>query len=599
MPLTLAKTLDYQRLKQINNLQLEPHITSLNRGDNVTTAIPKNLWRVALSAGAAFGLVACNSSSGGFSFDDASKELGSQQVASSLIGLPTTGAKVTAVETPSAASGAQPPASVLAKIDIAPVDPKAPAIKMALLLPKEWNGKVVMLGGGGFNGSIPSLYSYPAAPASQGSYPLLAQGYAVFGSDSGHQTVPADSRIATFGTNDEALDNFSGAALKKVSDVADVLVTRFYGKKPAKRYFLGGSTGGREALAVAQKWPADWDGVVSWYPAWNAASLDLQFGRLSRAFAQPGAYPSLAQRKLLRQAALAQCDALDGLQDGLISNINACNAKFDPATAQYNGAPLRCASGGNEGDQCLSDAVIAALKVYNTAIVFNAPLGSGETQYPGFNVWGSELGEQGSSPLQPTVNLLAMNTTAPASPAPATVPYWAMFWDQWVRYIVTRDPGFNSLSLDPQNPGAWGDRINQLTRLQDVNSTDLSAFNKRGGKLLMAHGTADVLVSTRATAQYWERLQQTMGAAAVKSFARYYEVPGYGHAVSTAFNANWDSLKALDQWVVNGAAPVAQQVSDNAGVPGRTRPMCEYPLWPRYKGAGDVNKAESFDCVAE
>lgn len=151
-----------------------------------------------------------------------------------------------------------------------------------------------------------------------------------------------------------------------------------------------------------------------------------------------------------------------------------------------------------------------------------------------------------------------MNTTAPASPAPLTAPYWAVFWDQWVRYFVTRDANFDSLSLDPQNPGPWAGRIQELTRLQDINSTDLSAFQKRGGKLLMAHGTADVLVSTRATAQYYERLVQTMGADTVKSFARYYEVPGYGHAASTAFNANWDSLKALDQWVSIGTAPAGR-----------------------------------------
>lgn len=552
-----------------------------------------------LTAGAALVLSACGGDSDNFVFEDAAKELASQKVAASQIGLPTTGASVTSVETPTAASGPQPPTSVRANISIAPVDPAAPAIKMGLLLPKQWNGKVVMLGGGGYNGTQPSLYSYPAAPASQGAYPLLDQGYAVFASDSGHQAGAAGSRDGSFGTNDEAVANFSGAALKKVSDVADVIVTRFYGQKPSKRYFIGGSTGGREALAVAQKWPADWDGVVAWYPAWNAATLDLQFGRLSRAFAQPGAYPSLAQRKLLRQAALAQCDALDGVTDGVVSNVAACNAQFDPATAQLNGKALRCASGTNEGDSCLSDAMIAALKVYNTPITFSSPLGSGETQYPGFNVWGSDLGQEGSSPLQPTVNLLAMNTTAPASPAPLTAPYWAVFWDQWVRYFVTRDASFNSLSLDPQNPGPWTDRINQLTRLQDINSTDLSAFNQRGGKLLMAHGTADVLVSTRATAQYWQRLQQTMGAATVRGFARYYEVPGYGHAASSVFNANWDSLKALDQWVSSGAAPASQVVTDTAGVPGRTRPMCEYPSWPRYSGAGDVNKAESFTCVTQ
>ncbi len=559
-------------------------------------------WRLlAIASAAALALAACGGSDDApaFNFDNASKDLATQQVAEGRIGLPTRGAKVTSIETPSAATGAQPPASVRANVSIAPVDPAAPAIKMGLLLPKEWNGKVVMLGGGGYNGSIPSLYTYPAAPASQGAYPLLAQGYAVFASDSGHQAGAAGSRDGSFGTNDEAVANFSGAALKKVSDVAHVLVSRFYGKPPERRYFIGGSTGGREALAVAQKWPAEWDGVVAWYPAWNAASLDLQFGRLSRAFAQPGAYPSLAQRKLLHQAALAQCDTLDGAADGVVSNVAACNAQFDPAVAQFNGAPLRCASGTNEGDQCLSDAMVSALKVYNTAIAFNAPLGSGETQYPGFNVWGSDLGQPGTSPLQPTVNLLAMNTTAPASPAPLTAPYWAVFWDQWVRNFVTRDAGFDALSLDPQNPGVWTDRINQLAKLQDINSTDLSAFRQRGGKLLMAHGTADVLVSTRATEQYYERLVQTMGAANVKSFARYYEVPGYGHAASTAFNANWDALRALDQWVGAGTAPTAQVVSDTAGVPGRTRPLCEYPTWPRYNGTGDVNKAESFGCVTQ
>ncbi len=532
-----------------------------------------------------------------FSFDRASQALAQQQVAARLIGLPTGGATVTAVTTPRSERDPQPPASVRADISIAPVDPAAPPIKMGLLLPRDWNGKVVMLGGGGYNGTIPSLYTYPAAPLAQGAYPLLTQGYAVFASDSGHQAGAAGSRDGGFGINDEAVVNFSGAALKKVSDVADVLVQRFYGRESERRYFIGGSTGGREALAVAQRWPADWDGVVAWYPAWNAASLNLQFGRIARAFALPDAYPSLAQRRLLRQAALARCDGLDGVRDGLISHVAACNAQFDPASATYQGRALRCASGGNEGDQCLSDAMIAALKTYDSAIGFDREIGSGEVQYPGFNVWGAELGEHGDHPLQPTVNLLAMNTTPPASPAPLSAPYWAVFWDQWVRFFVTRDPGFDALSLDPRQPGPWQARIDQLARLQDINSTDLSDFQAGGGKLLMAHGSADVLVSTRASAQYWRRLQQTLGSEVVASFARYYEVPGFGHAASTTFAANWDALKALDDWVVSGKAPAAQVVSDAAGVPGRTRPLCEYPSWPRYVGTGDVDQAASFRCV--
>ncbi|MEN5179782.1 tannase/feruloyl esterase family alpha/beta hydrolase [Comamonas testosteroni] len=557
---------------------------------------PSPAFRLLAVASAALALTACST----VRFD--ASALTGQQVAADKIGLPTSGATVTKVEAVTAADpakGPQPPAALRADVSIAPVDPAAPAIKMALILPQEWNGKVVMLGGGGYNGTLPNLFSYPAAPASQGPYPLLSQGYAVFASDSGHQAGPAGSRDGSFGMNDEAMANFSGAALKKVSDVGDALITRFYGKKPSKRYFIGGSTGGREALAVAQKWPREWDGIVAWYPAWNAASLDLQFGRISRAFAQPGAYPSLAQRKLLRQAAIAQCDALDGVADGLISNVPACNAQFDPAKAQFEGKPLRCASGGNEGDQCLSDAMIAALKVYDSEIRFGAKLGSGETQYPGFNIWGTELGEEGTSPLQPTVNLLAMNTTPPASPAPLTAPYWAVFWDQWVRHFVTRDPAFDSLTLDPQNPGPWAERINQLTQLQDINNTDLTAFNKHGGKVLMAHGAADALVSTRATEQYFDGVINKMGRQVVRQFVRYYEVPGYGHAVSTTFNANWDSLAALDHWSTTGKPPENPVVTDASGVPGRTRPLCEYPFWPRYKGTGDVNKAESFMCWME
>ena len=554
------------------------------------------LLAIASAAGAAVALSACSS------FQYNTNALAGQQVPADQISLPTRGATVTKVEAVAAADpnkGPQPPAALRADISIAPVDPAAPPIKMALILPKDWNGKIVMLGGGGYNGVLPNLYSYPAAPASQGPYPLLNQGYAVFASDSGHQANAAGSRDGSFGMNDEAVANFSGAALKKVSDVGNALVTRFYGKKPSKRYFIGGSTGGREALAVAQKWPADWDGVVAWYPAWNAASLDLQFGRISRAFAQPDAYPSLAQRKLLRQAAIAQCDTLDGVADGLISNVPACNAQFDPAKAQFDGKPLRCASGKNEGDQCLSDAMIAALKVYNSDITFSSKLGSGETSYPGFNIWGAELGETSDNPLQPTVNLLAMNTTAPASPAPLTAPYWAVFWDQWVRNFVTRDANFNSLSLDPQNPGPWADRVNQLTELQDINSVDLSAFRARGGKLLMAHGSADALVSTRATADYYSRLIFRSGRKVINSFVRYYEVPGYGHAVSTAFNANWDSLAAIDEWATTGKAPDKPVVTDATGVPGRTRPLCESPSWPRYNGKGDVNKAENFTCYSD
>lgn len=526
-------------------------------------------------------------------------EMASVSVPASAIGLPTSGAVVTeATVVAASGTGAQAVGEYCRVLgSIKPVDPAAPDIRFQLNLPTNWNNKIMMFGGGGYNGSIPSPQgNVPAGPADQPT--PLGRGYATFASDSGHQAGALGSRDGSFGANDEALRNFAGDALKKTRDTALHLIqARYAVDGPRKAYFAGGSTGGREALAVVQRWPQDWDGAIVLYPAWNAASLDLQFGRITRALAQPGAYPNPAKRRALFDASLQACDGLDGVQDGVVSNVPACNASFNPATATLNGAPLRCAGGGEGGDNCLSDPQIAALNAYNTPITFNYALGSGETQYPGFNVWGADLGMPGTSPVQATVISLALNQLQPANPMPATAPYFSVFWDQWVRYFVTRDPNFNSLTLDPENPGAWQARISELTALQDVNKTDLSAFAAKGGKVLMAHGSADVLVSTRATAQYYQRVQATMGTERVAQFMRYYEIPGYGHAASTVFNAAWDSLTALENWVEKGTEPPAQVVTDTVGVPGRTRPLCPYPGWPKYNGSGDINAAGSYSCA--
>ena len=535
-------------------------------------------------------------------------------IASQAIGLPTTGAVVTsAVVVPAAGAGVAAVAEYCKVLgDINPIDPTAPKIKFQVNLPSNWNGKALMFGGGGYNGVLATgLGNVPAGPTDKPA--PLARGYATFGSDSGHQANANGSRDGTFGANDEALRNFSSDAIKKTRDAAVNIIQTRYAARAQKTYFAGGSTGGREALFAVQNWPQDFDGAIVLYPAWNAASLDLQFGRITRELAKPGAYPSRAKRKLMYDAALAACDGLDGAMDGLISNVSACNASFNPMTATLGNQPLRCAGGVDAGDTCLSDAQIAGYIVTNTPLVLNYTLASGETTYPGFNTWGTDFGNPSASPLQPTVLTLSLGTDQPANPMPAvkpattvnnvttpasSPPYGSTFWDQWVKYFVTRDANFNSLSLDPQNLGAYQARIVQLTAIQDINKTDLSAFANKGGKILMAHGSHDALVSTRATQQYWQRIRTAMGPARVDGFARYYEIPGYGHAFSSVFNAAWDSLTTLEDWVEKGVAPPPQTVADTAGVPGRTRPLCDYPGYPKYRGAGDLNVAASYSCAA-
>jgi hypothetical protein len=528
-------------------------------------------------------------------------QLAGMAIPASEIGLPTTGGTVTSATLVAASGSGASALPEYCRVDgsISPVDPTAPKILFRVALPTAWNSKAVMFGGGGFNGSIPNVAgNVPAGPANQ--LTPLGRGYATFASDSGHQAGALGSQDGLFGLNDEAVRNFGGDALKKTRDASIFLIRARYAQgEPVKAYFAGGSTGGRESLQVIQLWPKDWDGAIAWYPAWNQVSALLGGHRMNRALAQPGAYPNTPKRIVILQAALEACDALDGVVDGLISNQSLCNHVFDPSVATLNGVPVRCPGGADTGDTCLSDAQINALKTINTRTNFYFHLDSGESHYPGYNVWGADLGiTSNPSPLEPIVTFLAFGTSQPTMPMPRTAPYISVLTDQWLKYVVTRDPSFNSLALDPEHPGQWARRIGDLSDQLDQ-STDISKFAKRGGKLLMAHGIADVLVSTRATEEYYERLLARMGPSRVRDFVRYYEVPGYGHAFSTVFNASWDSLTALEKWAEEGVSPRDQVVTDTVGVPGRTRPLCDFPKWPQYQGSGDVNAAASFACVTD
>jgi feruloyl esterase len=512
--------------------------------------------------------------------------LNGMTIPASVIGLPTTGGEVTATRVVAASGQGAAAVGEHCRVDAAlhPVDPTAPDILLRIALPTRWNTGALMFGGGGYDGTIPDVAgNVPYAPLDRPG--PLGRGYATFASDSGHQAAPdftpTRSLDGSFGVNDEALHNFAGDALKKTHDAALFLIGRHYGAKPAHSFFAGGSSGGREALVVAQRWPADFDGVISAYPAWNAASLDLFFGYQAQLLSRPGAFPGPAKQALLHRAVLAACDGLDGLADGVVSDEAGC--RFDPD-------PLRCPDGGELGDACLSDPQIQAVRAMSAPLRWDYPIGSGERGYPGFPfLSGADM----------TTPLLGLGTTAPADPMPGTAGYGVQFWAQWVKHFVTRDPGYDSLSLDPSAPGQWQQRISDLSAIQDVNDPDLRPFAAHGGKLLLVHGAADELVSHRSTAEYFDRVQRTVGHAATHRFARFYVVPGANHVnVDAAFAAGWDSLTALENWVRHHLPPIRPVVTDkNPAAAGRTRPLCQYPTWPRYLGVGDLNSARSYLCT--
>jgi Tannase and feruloyl esterase len=502
------------------------------------------------------------------------------QIPASVMSLPTTGGRV---ESASVMTGVVSGVTIeycQVEADIFPVDPSAPPVRMRVDLPYDWNGKAMMFGGGGYNGTIPDLTgNVPFGPADQ---PVpLARRYATFASDSGHRQSPGapPTLDGSFGVNDEALSNFAaGDALKKTRDASLFVIRHAYGSEPAEVYFAGGSTGGREALVAAQRWPEAFDGVISAYPAWNNLSEILDLGYLTQILSRPHAFPGPEEQRLLHRSVIAACDALDGAGDDVVSNPDGC--RFDPHA-------LRCPGGADTGPACLSDPQIKAVIAMSSPFRWPYRIASGETGYPGFPfLSGADM----------STAFLGFGTTAPADPMPATSGYGMQYWDQWVKYFLTRDPHHNALDVDPRRPGEWLDRISHLSTIEDRNDADLRPFARAGGKLILLHGAADELVSPFSTNDYYRRVRDTLGAGPARAFMRYYVVPGANHANfgAPAFAAAWDSLSALERWAEKGQAPVDPVVADV--IHDRTRPLCEYPDWPRYR-AGDRDSASSFACT--
>ncbi|WP_425839301.1 tannase/feruloyl esterase family alpha/beta hydrolase [Streptomyces fractus] len=512
---------------------------------------------------------------------EACAALAGSAIPAKSLGLPTSGGRVTGAKTVPASGTGSASIGEYCQVDaeLLPVDPEAPSIQMRVALPAEWNRRAFMFGGGGYDGSIPPLTDNIPFGATDKATPL-GRGFAVFASDSGHQNVPGDTNSGSFGVNDEAVRNFSGDALKKTRDAAMFLIAKHYGMRAEHSYFAGGSSGGREALAVAQRWPRDFDGVISVYPAGNAASLDLWFGYMAQVLQRPGAFPNTAKQQLVYDHVMQTCDGDDGVRDGIISDEAGCD--FDPRV-------LRCPDGEDAGDQCLSDPQIKAIQDLSSPVDWGYKLGSGERGYPGLPYL------SGANVATP---VFSIGNKPPSQPVDILNSFGIHFWDQWVKYFVTRDPGYDSLKLDPRNPGKWKARISELAGMQDVNDSDLSAFAKAGGKLLLLHGTADPIASHRSTAQYYQRVRSTMGERATSKFLRMYTIPGAGHGGFTPFSPSWDSVTAVQRWSEEGRAPHNAVVSDTStATAGRTRPLCSYPEWPKYDGSGDPDQAGSFTCV--
>lgn len=427
-------------------------------------------------------------------------------------------------------------------------------IRFELWLPAEgWNGKFLQTGNGGAAGSI--VYSSLVDP--------LMRGYAVANTDMGHAGAGGDFSWAV--GHPQKLIDYQYRATHELTVVGKLITWERYGTGPEKSYWDGCSTGGRQGLKEAQRYPGDYDAIIAGAPASNWSPLMALSIKIQKNLGPGGLSPD--KLGLLNQAAIAACDADDGVEDGVISDTASCD--FDPAD-------LECARGRT--GQCLTAAEVAAAK----------------------RIYAGVVGADGEKIMPGT--------------GPGSEPLWAAYASagfsigtSYFRNVVIGDPDWDPATFD-------ADRDTALAARQDRGAAaamdpDLYDFIADGGKLITYHGTADGLIPYRNSVNYYESVVATLGQEAVDDGLRLYLVPGMGHCSggNGAYEVDW--LSALEVWDETGEAPDALLGTHPAGGPPIrgappgpgtpfTRPICPYPQAAEYKGRGDENDAESFECAA-
>lgn len=430
-----------------------------------------------------------------------------------------------------------------------------------------WNGKLVTTGNGGYS---PAL-SYADMAAA------MRQGYAVMGGDTGHQSANPNDML--FGVNHpEKIIDWGTRSIHAITVPGKAILQAMTTQAAKRSYYYGCSTGGHQAYAEVQRYPADFDGVIAGDPGNNRVALNAEFmwRYLSNHATNDNTTPLLTTAKvaMVTSAAIAACDAVDGVTDGVIDDPRACTP------ARFNVDNLLCT--GADAATCLTAPQLAAVK----KIYAGPKIASTQAQiYPG-PVIGSESGW--------------------ASYWGTTEPTRADFW----RYWVYDNPDWNWWSFDFDRD--WAYSLAKVSSMVDQNSTDISAFKARGGKLITYQGWADPVVNPIDTIAYYDKVKTAQGSqAATDSFFRLFMVPGMGHCSGGVGTTNFgnqggtspiidpahDVLQALDAWVDKGTAPdtiIASRVVNGATV--RTRPLCTYPKTAKYKGTGSTDDAASFSC---
>jgi len=420
-------------------------------------------------------------------------------------------------------------------------------IEVEVWLPEKWNGKFQAVGVGGWAGSI----SYGSLASA------IEKGYAAASTDTGHKGATGEFAVG----HPEKLIDYAYRGVHEMTVTSKTVISAFYGRGPSHSYWKGCSAGGGQGLMEAWRYPNDFEGIIAGVPG-NPLTVPIIFGWISVAqavhrtrasFIPPVKYP------LLHQAALRACDAVDGLEDGLIQDPTRC--QFDPIV-------LKCE--GVDAPVCLTQAQVeAARQIY--APVVN-PL-TNEVILPGLQP-GSELGWE----------VLAGQT--PRS-----------FATDALKYLVFKNPAWDFRNLDMRSYKDVAGKINSGYSPMNPN---LQSYFKNHGKLLLYQGWNDPLLAPGSTVEYYKSILKAAGKSAKASDSvRLFMVPGMDHCAGGEGPNTFDMLGALEAWVEQGKVPesiIASHVTD--GKVDRTRPLCPYPQIAVYKGSGSTNEAANFSCKA-
>jgi len=514
------------------------------------------------------------------------------------------------------------PAMCVVEGQIMPVDRSATAfpIKFAVGLPASWNHRSIQQGGGGMNGSVPRFA--PAAPRAGGpgggGFPAgppgggapgagappsdIARGFAVYGSDSGHGQDPR------WALNEEAIRNLGYAQLKKTHDVAQILIQRLYGSAPRFRYFIGTSQGGREAVTVAQRYPADYDGVAANVPVMQLSGLTAAPAEIRRQEIPLERRVPTAKGRAIAAEFMRQCDGLDGLDDGLINDYMQCRAIFnvnDRKGPKNPWAARRCPDNRDPDPAdksekaCLTDGQIQTVE-----FIFSSQphLSTHANGVKAFGMWPPSTEVAG--PGMGGNALLLDQRYKGQEGAAADARMFGALGSEGVTGFVLQNLEANPINYDK---APVEKRAREVSGWIDSTNPDLSAFRKRGGKMIVAIGTNDTLASPGAQLDYYAALTKKMGRK-LDGFARLYVLPQRGHGLTgnyytltgegktvagTALPSQFDRLAMLQKWVEEGQAPDRTQTVTGQG--GTTGLMCSYPQHPHYKG-GEPGQAASWSC---